>query len=57
MKVSLDIYKALQRAVYDGEYLPELIPIYHEFAEFAETSFEKPLYARLLDGLVKLEVV
>lgn len=56
MKVTLEIFKALQSAVYDGVIVDELIPIYHEFASFCETEFNSPDYAKLVEGLIHIEV-
>jgi len=56
MKVSFPIYHSIQRAVYEGEYQPELIPVYHEYADFCETNFENPEYIKLLEGLIKIEI-
>ena len=56
MRVTRSIYKSLQNAVYDGEFLEELVPTYAEFADFCETSISSPVYIKLLEGLTKLEV-
>jgi hypothetical protein len=57
MKVSLDEFKVLQDAVYEGDYKEQYIPLYAEFSDFCETDFSNPEYIKLLEGLVKIKVV
>jgi len=56
MKVSLSVFKALQEVVYEGNFIEDLIPVYHEFADFSGTDFTSPDYARLVEGLINLQV-
>lgn len=56
MKVSLKEYHLLQDLVYDGLFSEDFIALYTEFADFCETSFENPEYARLVEGLINVKV-
>lgn len=56
MKVSLPVFKALQEVVYEGNFIEDLIPVYHEFADFCGTDLKSPVYEKLLEGLISIEV-
>lgn len=56
MIVTKEDFKVLQSLIYDGEFSEEYIPLYADYAEFCETDIQNPVYIRLLEGLLSLEV-
>ncbi len=56
MRVTLSTYHRLQEAVYEGKHREELMPVYIKFAKFCGTSLEDPIYIKLIEGLMNIEV-